>query len=123
MTERDVKLTKFSPPKHFRPFQADKGPWLIWSYYHGCWHRRSAEGGACGYTQDVAQAGVFDERVARAYHDTGPKRHRRDVSIPAARVKAALRHAAAVKRSEADQLEATIALIAGRRALESSHGK
>jgi hypothetical protein len=105
-----VKLTKaFSPPRRFRPFQADKGPWLIWSYYHNCWHRRSAEGGACGYTNDVTQAGVFDEATARAYHDTAPKRWRRDVSIPAVKVAGALKHAAAERRAEADRIEAILA--------------
>lgn len=101
----------FSPPKRFRPFQADNGPWLIWSYYHNCWHRRSADGRAAGYTDDVAQAGVFDERTARAYHDTAPKRYRRDVSVPAAKVAAALKHAAAMKRAEADRIETTLAAI------------
>lgn len=102
-------MKAFSPPKRFRPFQADKGPWLIWSYYHNCWHRRSAEGGACGYTNDVTQAGVFDEATARAYHDTEPKRWRRNVSIPAAKVAGALKHAAAEKRAEAERIEAMLA--------------
>ena len=101
----------FEPPKRFRPFQADKGPWLIWSYHWNCWHRRSSDGGAAGYTNDVAQAGVFDERVARAYHDAGPRKYRRDVSVPAAKVAASLAHAAAVKRAEADAIEATLARI------------
>ncbi|WP_133255220.1 hypothetical protein [Phenylobacterium kunshanense] len=115
-------LTKpFSPPKRFRPFQAERGPWLIWSYYHNCWHRRSSDGTACGYTNDVTQAGVFDERTARAYHDTAPKRWRRDVSIPAFKVAAALKHAAIEKRAEAERIEAVLAEIAGRRALENSH--
>lgn len=106
------KLTKvFTPPNRFRPFQADKGPWLIWSYYWGCWHMRSSDGGAAGYTSDVTQAGVFDEQTARAYHEDGPKRHRRNVSVPALKVEAALRHAAAMKRAEAERIEATLALI------------
>lgn len=106
----------FTPPKRFRPFQADQGPWLIWSYHWNCWHMRSSTGGAAGYTNDVTQAGIFDEQTARGYHDTGPKRHRRDVSVPAAKVKAALKHAAALKRSEAEQIEAKLALIADRQA-------
>ena len=105
----------FLPPKQYRPFQADKGPWLIWSYHWSCWHRRSADGGASGYTSDVTQAGIFDERTARAYHDDGPKRQRRDVSIPAAKVVDALKHAAAEKRAEADRIEAVVAGLSARR--------
>ncbi len=112
----------FAPPKRFRPFQADKGPWLIWSYYHNCWHCRSSSGSAVGYTYDVSAAGVFDENVARAYHEDGPRKHRRNVSVPAFKVAAALKHAAAVKRSEAEQIEAVLARIApaGRAALNPS---
>ena len=65
----------------YAPFKPDGGPWLIWSYHWNCWHMRSSTGGASGYTSDIAQAGVFDEAMARAYHDTPP--HRRDVSVPA----------------------------------------
>lgn len=43
--------------------------WLIWSKKWGCWHRRSATGGACGYTPDIRHAGVFPREKAAAYHD------------------------------------------------------
>lgn len=43
--------------------------WLIWSKKWGCWHRRSSIGGACGYTSDIAAAGVFPREKAAAYHD------------------------------------------------------
>ncbi|UPT53177.1 hypothetical protein [Synechococcus phage Ssp-JY42] len=112
--------TKLTIPKRFRPFNPAQGPWLIWSYYHNCWHRRSSDGGAAGYTNDVACAGIFDERVARMYHEDGPKAHRRNVSIPAAMVAATLRHKAAEKRAEADAIEATLKLIAGREALRKT---
>lgn len=108
----DIK--RFSPPKRFRPFQADKGPWLIWSYYWNCWHVRSSTGGAAGYTSDLAQAGVFDEATARGYHDTGPRRHRRDVSIPAARVKAAMLHRLAQMTAERDAFADVIASFSQR---------
>lgn len=65
----------------FKPFDPAAGPWLIWSHHWNCWHQRSSEGGASGYTDDIAQAGVFDERMARAYHDPPP--HRRDEAVPA----------------------------------------
>lgn len=47
------------------------GPWLIWSNHWGRWHRRSDDGGACGYTDDIAQAGLFEYPKANEYHD-GP---------------------------------------------------
>src|SRR3546814_2521470 len=42
---------------------------LIWSKYHNAWHRRSESGGACGYTNDIADAGVFDRAKAAVYND------------------------------------------------------
>lgn len=44
---------------------------LIWSNKRACWHRRSADGGACGYTLDIADAGIFETSTAMAYDD-GP---------------------------------------------------
>lgn len=67
----------------FKPFDPSAGPWLIWSHHWGCWHMRSSTGGAAGYTSDISQAGVFDEKTARAYHDPPP--YRRDEAIPAKR--------------------------------------
>lgn len=66
------------------PVNPDEGPWLIWSHYWGRWHRRSEDGGASGYTDDIARAGVFDFDKARAYHDREIK-HGRNEAIPAAR--------------------------------------
>lgn len=43
--------------------------YLIYSYKWGCWHRRSDDGQAAGYTRDIAKAGVFDRAKARVYHD------------------------------------------------------
>jgi hypothetical protein len=43
--------------------------WLIWSRYHAAWHCRSSEGGACGYTSDIANAGLFERAKADAYND------------------------------------------------------
>lgn len=48
-----------------RPVNQEEGPWLIWSHYHGAWHRP----GACGYTIDLLSAGIFDYAMAEAYHD------------------------------------------------------
>lgn len=43
--------------------------WLIWSKYHNAWHRRSNDGGACGYTCDISQAGIFVRSKAASYND------------------------------------------------------
>lgn len=43
--------------------------WLIWSLKWGRWHRRGESGGAAGYTDELASAGVFPESVASAYND------------------------------------------------------
>jgi hypothetical protein len=44
--------------------------WLIWSHYHALWHRRCSDtGGACGYTADIAEAGLFPRSKALGYHD------------------------------------------------------
>jgi hypothetical protein len=43
--------------------------WLIWSHYHSAWHRRSKEGDACGYTADIARAGLFDRAKADEYNN------------------------------------------------------
>ena len=42
--------------------------WLIWSHYHNAWHRKSG-GLACGYTSDIAEAGLFPRSKALEYHD------------------------------------------------------
>ena len=43
--------------------------WLIWSIKWGAWHRRSSTGGAAGYTDNLAHAGLFPFSIARSYHD------------------------------------------------------
>jgi hypothetical protein len=58
---RFVKKLRFTPP--------DSREWLIWSHYHAAWHRRSKEGGACGYTGDIAHAGLFERAKADSYND------------------------------------------------------
>lgn len=69
-------------------FREHEGPWLIWSHVHNCWHRKTPSGSAAGYTDDITEAGIFtDVNVARSYHDTGPKRFRRDTTIPTQRAK------------------------------------
>ncbi|MBB3940730.1 hypothetical protein GGR39_002387 [Novosphingobium fluoreni] len=55
--------------RKMRQTPADLHCWLIWSKKWNCWHRRSAEGGACGYTGDLADAGLFPRAKAAAYHD------------------------------------------------------
>jgi hypothetical protein len=55
--------------RKLRQTPADLRCWLIWSKTWSAWHRRSAEGGACGYTGDLADAGLFIRSKALAYHD------------------------------------------------------
>jgi len=55
--------------KKLRHTEPDSREWLIWSRYHRAWHRRDIEGRACGYTSDIAQAGVFSRSKAEAYND------------------------------------------------------
>jgi hypothetical protein len=43
---------------------------LIYSNKWGLWHRRSEDGGACGYTSDILEAGVFETAKAWAYDDS-----------------------------------------------------
>jgi hypothetical protein len=43
--------------------------WLIWSKKWKRWHRRSDSGGACGYTDDISQAGLFPRAKAAGYND------------------------------------------------------
>lgn len=47
----------------------DAAKCLIWSIKWGRWHRRSADGQACGYTDDILRAGIFDGTFARGYDD------------------------------------------------------
>lgn len=56
--------------KKLRETPPDSREWLIWSHYHALWHRRdSTTGGACGYTADIAQAGLFERAKADSYND------------------------------------------------------
>lgn len=73
-----------------RPVREDEGPWLIRSHYWSSWHRKSADGGAAGYTDDIAHAGVFGFEKARAYHDLNIARPR-DEAIPVRRHLRAMR--------------------------------
>jgi len=58
----------------------DSDGWLIWSNYHGAWHRRSVDADgtehASGYTTEIAAAGVFSERKAQAYGKNSEGRDR-----------------------------------------------
>src|ERR1700744_1553513 len=67
-----------------RRLAGEDGPWLILSHYHGMWHRRSAEGGACGYTGDIERAGVFELSKAEQYNDWGTPGGR-DEAVPVSR--------------------------------------
>jgi hypothetical protein len=56
--------------KRLRDTPEGSREWLIWSHYHAAWHRRCSDtGGACGYTGDIAEAGLFPRSKALEYHD------------------------------------------------------
>jgi hypothetical protein len=55
--------------RQLRQTPDDTREWLIWSREWRAWHRRSSCGGACGYTNDIAEAGLFPRPEAVAYHD------------------------------------------------------
>lgn len=55
--------------RQLTPTPEDQRCWLIWSNRWGRWHRRGAEGGANGYTSDIAEAGLFPFSIANDYHD------------------------------------------------------
>lgn len=55
--------------KRMRETPPEAHVWLIWSKKRGLWHRRSSDGGACGYTSDITQAGFFPYAKAASYND------------------------------------------------------
>lgn len=55
--------------KRLRPTPDGSCEWLIWSKYWRAWHRKSVAGGASGYTDDIAEAGLFPRSVAVQYND------------------------------------------------------
>ena len=55
---------------------------LIWSIKWGLWHRRSEDGGACGYTSDILEAGVFETNTAMLYDDSAqPPEYRNNKAV------------------------------------------
>lgn len=100
----------------FKPFNPEQGPWLIWSNHWGRWHCRNSTGGAAGYTDDIANAGVFDEQKAREYHDPPP--YRRDEAVPFskafAKLDARLVAMTAERDALADKIAAAKAVIAAK---------
>lgn len=60
--------------------------WLIWSNKNGCWYRDNSQ----GYTNDIAQAGLFDRDEAARHYVVGPKRFRNTEPFPLSSVRAML---------------------------------
>lgn len=88
----------------------DDGPWFIRSHYHNAWHCRGSEGGANGYTDDLAKAGLFNYDVALKYNDWGEPGGR-DEAVPAKSQIAALEKGAEKTAEELAELEDRIRLI------------
>jgi hypothetical protein len=74
--------------KRLRMTPEGSGEWLIWSRYHNAWHRNS-DGHACGYTTDIAEAGLFPRSKAIEYHD-GDRNEPFHVSEKLAEIKTAI---------------------------------
>lgn len=91
-----------------------KGPWLIWSVYHGSWHRRASDGAAAGYTSDLSQAGIFGREKADEYHER-PWKHRRDKAIPVSKKLAEMKQHLAAMTEARDQFAERIANMAAQR--------
>lgn len=90
------------------PLQESDGPWLIRSHHWGRWHRRSEDGGACGYTDDLSKAGVFGFDMASAYHEPSGGR---DEAIPVSRVLAEMDELLRQMQAGCDAFAAKIASI------------
>jgi hypothetical protein len=88
-----------------KPELNGEGPWLIRSHYWGAWHRRSEDGAACGYTQDIAGAGVFGFEKAREYHDWPDGR---DEAVPLAEALPQLQERLTQINASRDKLKAII---------------
>jgi hypothetical protein len=70
---------------------------LIWSVKWGRWHRRCVDtGGACGYTDDILRAGLFETSTALDY-GSEPEINR---AVPVAEALKSLRDALDSKRGE-----------------------
>jgi hypothetical protein len=101
--------------KNLRPTADGSREWLIWSRYHNAWHCRSSIGGACGYTDDIARAGVFERSKADGYND-GDRNEAFHVSE-----KLPLLHAAIRQHNEAlENLLFAAAIAAGTQRAETS---
>lgn len=60
--------------------------WLIWSNKWGCWYRDNCT----GYTNDIAQAGLYDRTTAAQHYVDGPKACRDVEPFPLSTVRAML---------------------------------
>ena len=60
--------------------------WLIWSNKWGCWYRDNCH----GYTDDIAQAGLYDRETAAKHYIDGPKRYRNVEPFPLSVVRSML---------------------------------
>lgn len=91
--------------------------WLIWSNKWGCWYRD----GCSGYTDDIAQAGLYDRATAALHYVDGPKRHRDTEPFPLSSVRAMLfRRRDEIERDASKKIAHINAALASR--LHSSVG-
>ncbi|RSY83151.1 hypothetical protein DAH66_12850 [Sphingomonas koreensis] len=91
--------------------------WLIWSNKWGCWYRDKCQ----GYTDDIAQAGLYDRATASRHYITGPKKHRDVEPFPLSSVRTMLfRRRAEIEREASALIDRINAALAGRLACPST---
>lgn len=77
---------------------------LIWSLKWGLWHRRSEDGGACGYTNDILQAGIFETKTAMDYDDSNePSEYQNNQAVPIAEAREQIVRAIARQQAILDE--------------------
>lgn len=85
--------------------------WLIWSNKWSCWYRD----GCSGYTDDIAQAGLYSKAQAAQHYVSGPKRFRDVEPFPLCSVRGLLFHQRAkIVREAADKIAWIDAALASR---------
>lgn len=82
--------------------------WLIWSNKRGCWYAPDC----CGYTTDIARAGLYD-RAKAAEHYCGPvaKKYRDVEPFPLSSVKAMMQRRIEAAHAEIASIQALVAAL------------
>lgn len=94
--------------------------WLIWSNKWNCWYRDKC----AGYTNDIAQAGLYDRETAAQHYVDGPPRYRDVEPFPLSVVRAMLtRRRAEIQADAAGRLARIDAALAGHLSATAPQGQ